>query len=214
MKGRLPGSGRLLAAIAGGPGSGKSTLLGMLEETAKETQPENFFAFLPFDGFHFPNSYLDTHEHNGAPLRKIKGAPPSFDTAKAAAKLKELRKGNSEVGMPVYSRELHDPVEDAIRVPPETRVVVMEGNYLLHDGPGYAEMLELFDVKIYLDADFETAKQGVIARHIRGGRTPEDAEQYFERVDSKNYELVKKTSGRADIVVKRSPDNILSISKK
>lgn len=210
---RAPAAGRLIVAIAGGPGSGKSTLLAQLADRAAAAGRAEFFAFLPFDGFHFPNAYLDTHLHEGAPLRKVKGSPPSFDTARAREKLEQLRNGNTAVPMPVYSREIHDPVEDAITVPAAARVVVIEGNYLLHDGPGYAEMLPLFGLKIFIDAGFDLCRRGVIERHIRGGRTPEDAEAYFARVDADNYALVEKTRARADIIIARAEDNTLTLKK-
>ncbi|MEW5946751.1 MAG: nucleoside/nucleotide kinase family protein [bacterium] len=210
---RARGKKRLLVAIAGGPGSGKSTLLSRLEERARRSFPPYLFAFLPFDGFHFPNAYLDAHEHEGAPLRSIKGSPPTFDTAKAVSKLKELKSGGADVLFPAYSREIHDPVADALLVPAATRIVVVEGNYLLYDGPGYGEMPGLFDLKIYLHTDRETARRGVIARHVRGGRTPEDAERYFRAVDSGNFDLVEGTRSRADVIVIRTPGNRLHVAE-
>jgi pantothenate kinase len=100
--------------------------------------------------------------------------------------------------MPLYSRELHEPVPDAVEISSETRFVLVEGNYLFCDEGVWGNIAGLFDVRIFVVATLDEARERVIARHIRGGLRPEAAVAKYESNDRPNSELVAPTLQSAD----------------
>jgi len=213
MLGRLSGvkGARLLVGIAGPPGSGKSVLAALLARLLEAAAGRPVAAVVPMDGFHFPNAYLDTHFATGpdgtrVPLRALKGAPETFDVAGFAAALRALAGEEGDLSLPRYDRRLHDPVPDGIQVRREHRVALVEGNYLLLEREGWREVAALLDLKLFISMSLETARAGLIERHVRGGRTPEDAERHFLRVDAPNHRLCTTQRELADAVIERGAD--------
>ena len=105
--------------------------------------------------------------------------------------------------VPVYSRVEHDPVPEALIVSSVVPIVIVEGNYLFLDVGDWEGMADMFQVRIFIDTEEEDNKPGLIARHVRGGRSPEDAERHYEAVDRPNCAVVASTKGKADIIIDR-----------
>ena len=108
-----------------------------------------------------------------------------------------------ELAAPCYDRRLHDPVPGGIRIGPGHCAVIVEGNYLLLDRPPWAPISRALDLALYLDVSADVVREAMIARHIRGGRTPDDAAAHFERVDRLNYETCAASAHRADLILRR-----------
>ncbi|HSN11808.1 MAG TPA: nucleoside/nucleotide kinase family protein, partial [Propionibacteriaceae bacterium] len=90
---------------------------------------------------------------------------------------------------PEYRREIEDPVNAAIPVPKEVRLVVTEGNYLLH--PGWREARAQLDEVWYLEAPDEDVRvERLIARHVRYGKALERARTHVLTSDEANATLV------------------------
>jgi pantothenate kinase len=178
---------RKIAFLAGPPGSGKSTVAAIIQAIFKKP-----ITVLPMDGFHFPNAYLKTHsvERNGETilLAQIKGAPESFDLARLASSLERLRSGQP-LSWPIYDRTLHDVVPDKIPLPSEGLFIV-EGNYLLLDEPGWRDLLPFADKTLFLFEPEEVLVDRLIARHIRGGKSPDHAREWVLRTDALNIRRV------------------------
>ena len=200
---------RCMVGIAGPPGAGKSCtatiLAAVLEELGcAEGRPE-WPLVAPLDGFHYANAYLSTHTASAPDgtaqlMSSLKGMHLTFDGERALAILRRVRAGE-DVKLPLYSRELHDPVEDALAVGPQHRLVLVEGNYLYLDVQPWAQMRELFDVKLFLTAPTDVLLAQVIGRHTRGGAPQERARAHAERVDLVNIEMVRRTESYADVVI-------------
>jgi pantothenate kinase len=185
---------RYLVILAGPSGSGKSTLGALWEKLVAKIDPSIPIQVLPMDGFHFPNSYLDSHYkfHDGKeiPLRQIKGSPESYNLAALKEALQKLRTGE-EISWPYYSRDLHDPIHNAIKVNAHG-IVIIEGNYLLLDEPGWRDLRKISNRCVFVDTDESTAHSNVVSRHIQGGRTKEDAEAYYHYSDEHNNERIRQ----------------------
>jgi pantothenate kinase len=179
---------RHLVGITGCPGSGKSTLATRLAEATSA-------AVVHMDGFHLMNGEL-----NRRGLRPRKGSPRTFDVPLFVALLHQLRAGGA-VKAPIYSRELHEPVPDAVTIAAEARVVIVEGNYLLLDEHPWSQVRPLLDEVWYLDVPLETCMTRVLERHIRGGLAPEEAAKKIETNDRLNAAIVESTRPRADRVI-------------
>jgi putative kinase len=208
--------GRRIVGIAGGPGAGKTVLTEILAplvdaalsggRESAEISHRRCVVF-SMDGFHHYNAYLERHG-----LREFKGAPHTFDVARYSRALSALRCDGATVSLPIYDRELHDPREDAINVTTEHDVVLSEGLYVcLTDGNvgdlgprpplGYDSLSSNFDCKIYLRANLEDCKERVVARKVRTGRLEHEAEAHWERSDAKNWSIIEKTMGHADLIL-------------
>jgi len=197
---------RVLAGLAGIPGSGKTTLGCVLAYIARIVFPPDHFAVVGLDGWHLPNRVLDQRTMvdragNCIPLRQRKGSPESFDVATFAQALQTLRDPAQTVALPVYDRQRHDPVPEGLTLAARTRIVLIEGNYLLCTTPPWNEVRVLLHPMLYLDCDRTTAHQRVIARHLRGGCTSKEAIAKFENNDRPNTNIVLKSHSHADFCI-------------
>jgi pantothenate kinase len=134
------------------------------------------------------------------PLRKIKGAPESFDLPRFTASLQALSDGK-ELYWPKYDRQIHDPVPGAIAVPAQGMLLV-EGNYVLLDDEGWRDLSRLAALTIFVECDESFARERVLARLQRGGRSAEDALRHYEFNDLRNWERVMQQRVESDIVLK------------
>lgn len=184
----------VLLGIVGPPGVGKTHVAGRV--CAALERDGVAAGVVAMDGFHLTNRQLDR-----LGLRERKGAPETFDVTGLVAVLERLRRGGPDpVLVPDYDRVLHEPVPARGRIEAGTRVVVVEGSYLLHDAPGWAEVRGLLDLAWYLDAPDAVRAERLLARHVAGGRTGEEALAWIERVDRPHARLVAAGRSRADIV--------------
>jgi pantothenate kinase len=180
---------RVIVGISGGPGSGKSTLAAQLAEHWDATGA----VVVPMDGFHFSSVRL---EELG--LAERKGAPETFDALALAALLAELATG-AAASAPAYSRQLHEPVRDAIAVPATCRIVIVEGNYLGLDAEPWPAVRAHVDWLWRLNVPWPVARERLMARRVATGRDPAAAAAWVDSVDAANARLV--AASNADVVL-------------
>ncbi len=187
---------RAALGLAGGPGVGKSTLAVRLVEALNARMP-GIAAYVPMDGFHMRHGKL---EELGTV--KDKGAPHTFEASAFAEFLKTLKSATDAVRGPGYSRKVEDVVQDAFIVAAGVRLLVVEGNYLLLGNAPWWQVKPLLDLAVYIDVPRETVKQRLLHRHAEEGLFSEERNrEHVERVDLANYDLVKRSRGRADIAI-------------
>ncbi|ODT46017.1 MAG: nucleoside/nucleotide kinase family protein [Methylobacterium sp. SCN 67-24] len=189
IAGRAEGSGRILVALAGPPAAGKSEIAGRLAQLLPET------AVVPMDGFHFDNAVLAE-----LGLLQRKGAPETFDYEGLETCLRRLRSGEAAVAVPLFDRALELARAGAALVPARTRIVLVEGNYLLLDRAPWNRLAPLFDLTIFLAVPLEELERRLLARWAGHGRAPEAARAWVEENDLPNARLVQDASRPADIV--------------
>lgn len=180
---------RFLLGVAGAPGAGKSTW------AAEQARRDPEAAVLPMDGFHLPQSELVRLGR-----RDRMGAPDTFDVDGFVATLEALRAGG-DVRAPGFDRTTEEPVPGAIVIGAGIRVVIVEGNYLLHDRDGWERVRPLLDRVVFLAPDDAMRRERLIARHVAFGKSPPDAEAWVARSDDPNATLVAGTASRADEVI-------------
>ncbi|MFC3501210.1 nucleoside/nucleotide kinase family protein [Micromonospora krabiensis] len=184
---------RQLLGIAGAPGAGKSTLA---QRIVAEVGPSA--RLVPMDGFHLAQVELHRLGRTGR-----KGAADTFDANGFVSLLRRLhRLEPTSVYAPAFRRDLEEPIAGAIEVPPEVRLVVTEGNYLLLTETPWDEVRSLLHEAWFLDLDAELRVRRLTARHEAYGRTPAEARAWALGSDETNATLVAGTAGRADLVVR------------
>ncbi|MFK0044047.1 nucleoside/nucleotide kinase family protein [Streptomyces sp. NPDC090741] len=184
---------RRILGIAGPPGAGKSTLAARL---AQALGPERAVV-VPMDGFHLAQAELERLGRAGR-----KGAPDTFDAAGYAALLARLRTpAAAAVYAPAFDRALEEPVAGSIPVDPAVRLVITEGNYLLHEAGEWAAVRALLDEVWFLAPDDTLRVRRLVDRHVRHGKAPARAEEWVARSDEANARLIAAGRTRADLVV-------------
>jgi pantothenate kinase len=195
---------RFIIGIAGPPGSGKTAFTALLTAVINVRIGHAAAVNVGLDGWHYLNSYLDTHTvlRDGIliPLRRVKGAPESFDTDSALLFLRSVRQGKA-LAYPLYSREWHDPIPSAGSLTLEHQIILMEGNYLLLNAPGWEEFRTLFDLSIFITAPRDELVASLRARHLRGGKDPDTVEKHLRFSDLPNLDLILSQSSPANIQI-------------
>jgi len=185
--------GRTILGLVGAPGAGKSTLARMLAECDPERS-----VVVPMDGFH-----LAQRELLRLGRAERKGAHDTFDAAGYRALLGRLRsQGDDEVVYaPAFERAIEEPIAGAIPVFATHTLVITEGNYLLLDVGGWAPTRALLDAVWYIDVDDALRRRRLLERHVRFGRSENEALAWMTRTDDPNTALVAATRARADRIV-------------
>jgi pantothenate kinase len=187
-------STRSLIGIVGKPGAGKSTVV---EEIEKRYKP-NEVSIIPMDGFHLSNEELIELGR-----RDRKGAPDTFDVEGFISLIKKV-KHESQVDhkFPIFHREIEASVSDEGAVPKESKVVVIEGNYLFSEDHNWNGVFPLLDHTWFIEINDEVRIERLIARHIRYGKTPEAAENWSRGSDETNARFIELTTHRASNIIK------------
>lgn len=178
----LPGA-RAVVGLAGAPGSGKSTLAAALVARLPGA------VLVPMDGFHLDNRLLDARG-----LRHRKGAPETFDADGFVALLTRLR-GRGDVVFPVFDRSRDLAMAGAGVVDAATRLVIVEGNYLLLNADPWRSAQ--FDLTIMLDVPQAELRRRLTARWQGLGA---DVEAHLAN-DLANAALVAQGSRPADLIL-------------
>jgi pantothenate kinase len=186
---------RCLLGLTGPPGVGKSALAGALAEAFDDAYGGDRAVVVGMDGFHLRRAEL-----RRLGLAHVQGAPETFDADGFVNLLRRLRDAGSVLSAPAFDRTMEEPVPDAVTVRPRHRLVVVEGNYLLLDGP-WAPVRDVLDEVWHLRLPDDVRVPELVARHVAHGRTPSSAREWVHRSDEANAHLVAAVAERADAVV-------------
>lgn len=191
---RASGTARTIIGIIGKPGGGKSTLSKYL---LKGMDP-SLVSVVPMDGFHLSNKVL---KELGKSDRK--GAQDTFDVKGFTTLIARIKSDTTDpIYYPVFDRSIEESIAAQGVVYPTTRVVIVEGNYLMHDKDGWEEVSPLLDQKwyAYLDEDIRISR--LISRHIAFGKDPESAKAWAKGSDQVNAELIETGVARCDFLIR------------
>lgn len=193
----LDRGGRQVLGIVGLPGAGKSTLAQALVDTLGDRA-----ALAPMDGFHLANAEL---ARLGRAARK--GAPDTFDVAGYVALLRRLKLAvpDETVYAPAFHREIEEPIAGEIALPPDVLLIITEGNYLLFDEGAWSNVRIFLDEVWFVDVDPAQRHRQLLERHMRYGRSREDALAWIEHTDESNAVRIAATASRADFHVSLPP---------
>jgi len=158
------------------------------------------------DGYHLTRSQLSSmpdpiHAH------ARRGAAFTFDPSSLHSlitKLKEpLIPTTPTYYAPSFDHALKDPVENDIPIPPASRVLVFEGNYLSLGKGEWKEIAGLMDELWFVEVEEEVAGRRLVPRHVKAGiaGSEEEAWKRVRENDLVNGREIVEFRVRVDEVV-------------
>lgn len=102
---------------------------------------------------------------------------------------------------PRFDRDIDAAIAGALPLTGADRLIVVEGNYLLHDSGGWESIRRLLDEVWYIDVPEDLRFRRLVARHESYGRSHDDAVRWATDVDGPNAVLIRATRHRADAII-------------
>lgn len=188
----------IVIGIAGGTGSGKTTMINRIK---KEFHDE--ITILSHDFYYKENSHLPFEERE----KLNYDHPNSFETGLMVEHIKQLKMRNP-IQRPVYDFVIHNRKEETIKVEP-AKVIIVEGILIFEN----KELLDLFDIKVFIDTDPDVRIIRRIMRDVRErGRSLDSVvNQYLTTVKLMHEEFVEPSKKNADIIVPEGGYNIVAL---
>ena len=199
---------RILVMLAAPPAAGKSTLVSFLQKLSEDTPGLTPLQAIGMDGFHRYQDYLTSHsvtvDGEDCLMVKVKGSPITFDLDKLTERIKAVI-GGGECAWPEYNRMLHNPVEGAIRI--ERDIILLEGNYLLLDEPGWRELKNYADYTLRITAEPACLRRRLIDRKAASnGMSDDEAAVFVDFSDMRNVRQCIADSVPGDLNLLMLPD--------
>lgn len=186
---------RKIVGLIGKPGAGKSTLSAQLIEYLG-TQA----AILNMDGYHLSNLAL---RELGRADRK--GAPDTFDALGFTKILHRVKhEVNKDIYFPVFDRAIEESIAAQGVIAPSVKLVITEGNYLLHNENNWGGVKELLDESWFIEVDDQIRIERLVDRHHKFGKSKADAHSWATGSDENNAKIVAQTRELADVIINLS----------
>lgn len=178
-----------LILIGGGTCSGKTTIARAIGKRIADLKT----VILSHDNYYKDLSHLKPEEAAQANFDH----PDSIDTPYLIKDLKAMLRGEA-VNVPDYNFATHSRSEGTLCIA-NADVIILEGIFALY----YPELLELSDLKIYLDSDSDIRLARRMQRDIleRGRNVESVLNQYLETVKPSHLAFIEPTKKNADIIV-------------
>ena len=157
---------------------------------------------------HHDNYYYSHHDMTFEERCQLNyDCPEAFENRLMIEQLTLLKQGRS-VECPVYDYAIHDRVEETVTVRPKP-IILVEGILIFAE----QELVDLMDIKIFVDTDADIRLARRIRRDIRDrGRTVESVIDQWRRTVKPMYEAyVEPTRKRADIIVPEGGKNQVAL---
>ena len=189
----------IIIGVAGGTGSGKTTVTQEILRRVGQAR----IAYIPHDAYYRPLAHLPPNLRE----RVNFDHPDSLETDLLVEHLKLWRSGKA-IDIPVYDFTTHMRTEKTVRVEPQ-RVALVDG-ILVFSEP---RLREVFDVKLYVDADADIRFIRRLRRDIaERGRTMESViKQYVDTVRPMHLDFVEPSKRYADVIIPEGGYNLVAM---
>ena len=157
-------------------------------------------ATLNMDGYHLSNSALG---ELGRADRK--GAPDTFDALGFTEILKRVKhEVDKNIYFPVFDRAIEESIAAQGVIVPSVKLVITEGNYLLHNGDNWSGVKNLLDESWFIEVDDSLRIERLVNRHHKFGKSKVDALSWATGSDENNAKIVAQTRESADLIINLS----------
>ncbi|MDX1828991.1 MAG: uridine kinase [Lutibacter sp.] len=189
----------LILGIAGGTGSGKTTVVNQILHEL----PAGEVCVISQDSYYKQNDNLSYEERT-----KINfDHPKAIDFELLVDHLTRLKSGEV-IEQPVYSFITHNRTKDTLITHPR-KVVIVEGILIFNN----RELLDLFDIKIFVHADADERLTRRIRRDIeeRGRDISEVLNRYQTTLKPMHQQFIEPTKNYADIIIPNDRYNTVAV---
>ena len=184
---------RYFISLSGPPASGKSTIS---EKIINDLNSKGYqSSILQMDGFHLDDQILKNQN-----LISKKGAPETFDVMGLVSFLSRLQK-EPEVIVPIFDRSLELSRSSATIITNETRVMVVEGNYLLLKSKPWNILHKFFDVRLMINSEEKILEKRLLDRWKNFNLSKDEIHQKVYQNDLPNGLNVLKNSLDSDYIL-------------
>lgn len=192
---------RIIIGIAGLPGSGKSTLANYIANRINLQSP-GLVASVSMDGFHYSKAQLNSFPDPAAAMAR-RGAPWTFDSQSFCDHLATFKQYPEQVlHWPSFDHAHGDPIENDIEIPTSTKVLIVEGLYVLHQEHGFEQAQIWLDESWFIDLDIKQALQQLAQRHQQAwGISEAQAWQQIEQNDTLNAQISDQSKTFANHII-------------
>ena len=184
---------RYFLALSGPPASGKSTIS---EKLTNDLNTKGYkTSILQMDGFHYDDQILKEKK-----LLLKKGAPETFDVMGLINFLYRLYK-EEEVAIPIFDRSLELSRSSAAIISKNTKVIILEGNYILLNNYPWKELHKFFNSTVIINCEEKVLEKRLIERWEKFNLPKEEIKEKVYKNDLPNGVNVLKNSIKADYIL-------------
>jgi uridine kinase len=179
----------IIIGVAGGTGSGKTTVTQEILRRVGQAR----IAYIPHDAYYRPLAHLPPNLREQVNFDH----PDSLETDLLVEHLELWRSGQA-IEVPVYDFTTHMRTAKTVRVEPQ-RVALVDGILVFAE----QRLREVFDVKLYVDADADIRFIRRLRRDIdERGRSMESViKQYLDTVRPMHLDFVEPSKRYADVII-------------
>jgi uridine kinase len=189
----------LVIGIAGGTGSGKTTVVNQIINEL----PSDEVCVISQDSYYKATDKLSYEDRT-----KINfDHPRAIDFNLLKQHISALKNGEV-INQPVYSFVTHNRTKDTIKTHPR-KVVIIEGILIFNN----KELLDLFDIKIFVHADADERLIRRLKRDIteRGRNIDEVLNRYKDTLKPMHQQFIEPTKNFADIIIPNDRYNTVAV---
>ena len=184
---------RYFIALSGPPASGKSTIS---ENLAKDLSAKGYnSSILQMDGFHYDDLILKEKK-----LLSKKGAPETFDVMGLINFVSRLHK-EDEVVIPIFDRSLELSRSSAVIISKNTKVIIVEGNYVLLNSYPWSELHKFFNTTVMINCEKKILEKRLIERWENFNLPKKEIDEKVYKNDLPNGVNVLKNSIAAEYIL-------------
>lgn len=187
-----------IISIAGSVSVGKSTTARVLQALLSRWAEHTKVALVTTDGFLYPNAVL---EKKG--IMSKKGFPESYDIKQLLKFVTDIKSGEDQIQVPIYSHLIYDIVPSQYDVIDKPDILILEGLNVLQSGMDYKSdkprvfVSDFVDFSIYVDAEETLLEKWYVSRFekFRKGAFA-DPKSYFHNYSQLSDEEARKTASK------------------
>ena len=191
----------LLIGICGGSASGKSSIAKYIQNYFNKEECE----IIELDSYYYDLSHLSLKERE----KNNFDHPKAFDFDFMYNQLKELKKNNS-ISSPIYNYKKHIRENKFKNLSPK-KIILIEGILIFYD----KKILDLLDMKIFIDTSQELRLQRRIKRDLKGRERTYDSiiNQMKSTVIPMHNKFIRPTKKYADFIITKGVKNTVALEQ-